>query len=87
MYLEVSRTMQNEIYVQEDEINTANKIIIAASELDNHTERIVNYSTDSEISIIIVLFNVIDIDGNIVLSRVWLIDPSETDQSVLVGRG
>ncbi len=65
---------------QEDEINKSHQIIIVASELDNHTERIVNYLSDSEIPINIVFFKVLNINGNRIISRAWLSDPADTDE-------
>ena len=65
---------------QEDEINKSHQIIIVASELDNHTERIVNYLSDSDIPINIVFFKILNINGSKILSRAWLVDPADTDE-------
>ncbi|MCK4830521.1 DUF91 domain-containing protein [bacterium] len=79
-------TLANSLYskynveYQEDEINTSHQIIIVASELDSHTERIINYLSESEIPINIVFFKIFSVNGKRVLSRAWLTDPSETEQ-------
>lgn len=68
------------IEYQEDEINKSHQIIIVASELDNHTERIVDYLSDSTIPINIVFFKIININGVKILSRAWLTDPANIDE-------
>lgn len=57
------------------------RLVIVASELDESSERIVNYLADShELDINVVFFNVFDSDGNEYVTRAWLTDPEEQDE-------
>lgn len=70
--------------LDEDTLNESHQIIIVASELDASTERIVNYLNDKDIAINVVFFQVFEHAGQQLLSRVWLIDPSETQANVAI---
>lgn len=68
--------------LDEDTLNEAHQIIIVAAELDDSTERIVNYLNARDIAINVVFFQVFDHGGQQLLSRAWLIDPGETQSNV-----
>lgn len=56
-------------------------LVVVASELDDSSERIVNYLAEKhELSINVVFFNVFDVDGKHVVTRSWLTDPDEVDE-------
>lgn len=62
-----------------DAVNTSHNMVIVASELDDSSERIINYlSEQHDLSINAVFFNVFEADGNEFLGRAWLRDPMET---------
>jgi hypothetical protein len=67
------------IALDEDALNQAHQIIIVAAELDPSTERIVAYLNARDIAINVVFFQVFEHAGQQLLSRAWLIDPSETN--------
>jgi len=67
--------------LDEAELNQSHQIIIVAAKLDDATERIVNYLHSSDVAINVVFFQVFEHRGEQLLSRVWLIDPSETQIS------
>ena len=70
--------------LDEDSLNHAHQIIIVAAELDPSTERIVQYLSKSDIAINVLFFQVFEHGGQQLLSRAWLIDPSETQANVAV---
>jgi hypothetical protein len=70
--------------IDDDEVNTSHQIIIVAAELDNGTERIVNYLNDSDIPVNVIFFKVYEDGGNRYISRAWLIDPAETSDIIRV---
>lgn len=70
--------------LDEDTLNESHQIIIVAAELDASTERIINYLNARDIAINVVFFQVFDHGGQQLLSRAWLIDPSETQANVAV---
>ena len=64
--------------LDEDNLNTSHQIIIVASSLDPSTERIIGYLNDREIPINVLCFQVFTSDSGQIISRSWLIDPTET---------
>ncbi|RTL34822.1 MAG: DUF91 domain-containing protein [Burkholderiales bacterium] len=70
--------------LDEDSLNHAHQIVIVAAELDPSTERIVQYLNDRDIAINVLCFQVFEHGGQQLLSRAWLIDPSETQANVAV---
>lgn len=70
--------------LDEDSLNHAHQIVIVAAELDPSTERIVQYLNDRDIAINVLFFQVFEHGGQQLLSRAWLIDPSETQANVAV---
>ena len=67
--------------LDEAELNRSHQIIIVAAKLDDATERIVDYLHSKDVPINVVFFQVFEHGGEKLLSRVWLIDPSETQIS------
>jgi len=70
--------------LDEDSLNSAHQIIIVASELDASTERIVAYLNERDIAINVLFFKVFEHAGGKLISRVWMIDPGETQANVSV---
>jgi len=66
------------IKLEEDELNSSHQIAIVTSELDSSTERIIQYLNDLNVPINAVKFRVFKEKDNRYLSRVWFIDPAET---------
>jgi uncharacterized protein YeaO (DUF488 family) len=69
--------------LDEESLNESHQIVIVAGELDDSTERIVNYLNARDIAINVVFFKVFEHEGQQLLSRVWLIDPGETQANVV----
>lgn len=66
-----------------EQINQRHELIIVASELDNSTERIINYLTDNYgVPINAVFFRFFRDDGRDYLARTWLIEPEEAERKV-----
>lgn len=63
--------------------NQPHQIIIVASELDPSTERIVTYLSERDIPINVLFFQVFQNADEQLLSRAWLIDPSETQTNAV----
>jgi hypothetical protein len=68
--------------LDEDALNASHQIIIVAAALDAATERIIAYLNARDIAINAVFFQVFDHGDAQLLSRAWLIDPSETQANV-----
>jgi len=68
--------------LDEETLNESHQIIIVAAELDASTERIVSYLNARDIANNVVFFQVFEHEGQQLLSRAWLIDPSETQANV-----
>lgn len=64
--------------LDEEALNQSHQIIIVAAELDDTTERIIGYLNARDIAINAVFFQVFQHGKEQLLSRAWLIDPSET---------
>lgn len=64
----------------EEELNTAHHIVIAASSLDESTERIVRYLSDRGLPINVLFFQVFRSGSDLLLSRTWLLDPVQSQQ-------
>lgn len=70
--------------LEAESLNSTHQIIVVASELDESTERIVGYLNQRDIAINVVFFQVFEHAGERLLSRAWLIDPSETQENAAV---
>ncbi len=68
--------------LEEHEWNQSHQIVIVAAELDDSTERIAEYLSDAGIPINVLCFQVFEHGGEKLLSRAWLVDPSETPVAV-----
>lgn len=69
--------------LNEEALNESHQIVIVASELDPSTERIIGYLNDRDVAINAVFFQVFEHGADQLLSRAWLIDPSETQANVV----
>jgi hypothetical protein len=72
--------------LDEDSLNSSHQIIIVAAELDDSTERIVGYLNARDIAINVVFFKVFQNGDDQLLSRAWLIDPTETQENAATSR-
>ena len=70
------------VVLDEETLNQSHQIILVAAELDNSTERIINYLNARDIAINAIFFQVFQYDNEKLLSRAWLIDPGETQANV-----
>lgn len=70
--------------LDEEALNESHQIILVAAELDDSTERIIQYLNDRDIAINVMFFQVFDNGGEQLLSRAWMIDPGETQANVAV---
>ncbi len=69
-------------------LNESHELVVVAGELDDSTERIVNYLADEYgVAVNAVFFRFFRDGGNEYLSRVWLIDPGEAEAKVVEKRG
>jgi len=64
--------------LDEATINQSHQIAIVAASLDTSSERIVAYLHKPDIPINVLCFQVFDTGSEQLLSRVWLLDPTET---------
>lgn len=65
---------------QPDELNDSHKLVLVASELDDSSERIIDYLSDEYgVSINAVFFRFFRDGGREYLSRAWLIDPDRVE--------
>jgi hypothetical protein len=64
-----------------EEFNESHRLIVVASELDNSTERIINYLSANGIPINAIFFRYFKEDKNEYLARSWLIDPFIEEES------
>ncbi len=68
----------------EEDLNASHQIILVAAELDESTERIIQYLNERDIAINVLFFQVFQHGSDQLLSRAWLIDPGETQANVAV---
>ena len=67
--------------LDEDSLNHSHQIIVVAASIDDSTERIVGYLNDRGIPINVLFFQVFNHHTEQLLSRVWLLDPMQTQAS------
>ncbi len=74
--------------LDDDALNASHQIILVAAELDDATERIIQYLNSRDIAINVLFFQVFQLGDEQLLSRAWLIDPGETqtNATTLSGR-
>jgi hypothetical protein len=85
--LEVDFQQRFGTVLDEETLNHAHQIIIVAAELDPASERIVGYLNERDIAINVVFFQVFQHGDQQLLSRVWLIDPGETQANAAAAKG
>ena len=71
--------------LEEESLNQNHQIIIVASTLDSSTERIVAYLSERDIAINVLCFQIFSHGSEQLLSRAWLIDPTETQVNAATG--
>ncbi|HVB16381.1 MAG TPA: hypothetical protein VNF04_07605 [Stellaceae bacterium] len=64
--------------LDEETLNQNHQIVIVAASLDASSERIVSYLNQRDIPINVLCFQVFDTGSEQLLSRAWLLDPTET---------
>jgi hypothetical protein len=64
--------------LEDEAVNASHQIVIVASELDPSTERIVNYLSERDIAINTLFFQVFELGDQQIITRHWLVDPTET---------
>lgn len=64
--------------LDEETLNESHQIVLVAAELDDATERIIQYLNKRDIPINVLFFQVFQHGADQLLSRAWLIDPGET---------
>lgn len=67
--------------LEEENLNQSHQIVIVASELDDATERIINYLADRGVAINVIFFEVFSDGKEQFLSRRWFVDPAEVQSS------
>ncbi|WP_421908582.1 DUF91 domain-containing protein [Methanolacinia petrolearia] len=71
-----------------EKINQEHDMIIVCSELDNETERILNYLSDNyNVPVNVAFFRFFSDSGSEYLSRSWLIDPKEAEERLSYSKG
>ncbi len=71
-----------------DSLNENHELVIVAGELDNSTERIINYLSDEYgVAVNAVFFRFLKDEDREYLSRVWLIDPTEVETKAIEKHG
>jgi hypothetical protein len=68
--------------LDEETLNESHQIVLVAAELDDATERIIQYLNDRDIAINVLFFQVFQHGADQLLSRAWLIDPGVTQANV-----
>lgn len=64
-----------------DTVNDDHQLLIVAPELDDSSERIVNYlAEERDLAINVVFFNLFQLDGRELVGRAWLKDPAEVEE-------
>lgn len=71
------------VALDEDSLNSSHQIILVAAELDDSSERIINYLNARDIAINVIFFQVFQHGDEQILSRAWLLDPAETQINVI----
>ncbi|HET9956060.1 MAG TPA: endonuclease NucS domain-containing protein [Polyangiaceae bacterium] len=64
--------------LDEEALNQNHQIVIVAGSLDASSERIIGYLSGRGISINVLCFEVFALNGELLLSRAWLLDPIES---------
>ena len=67
--------------LESDALNQSHQIVIVAAELDASSERIVAYLSDRDVAINVLCFQVFQLGDQQVISRAWLLDPTDVPQA------
>lgn len=68
--------------LEEENLNQSHQMVIVASELDDATERIIQYLTERGIAINAVFFEVFSDGAEQYLSRRWFVDPAKVQSGI-----
>jgi uncharacterized protein YeaO (DUF488 family) len=63
-------------------LNRDHLMVIVATELDNSTERIVKFLSKRNLNINVLFFQVFEDENGLLLSRAWMVDPTEVQATV-----
>jgi len=69
-----------------DSLNEAHELLVVAAELDDSTERIINYLTEFGVAVNAVFFRFFKDGNDEYLSRAWLIEPDQAEAKVVEKR-
>ena len=69
-----------------EEVNDSHDLVVVAAQLDDSTERIINYLTEYGVAINAVFFRFFKDGGNEYLSRAWLIAPDKAEAKLIEKR-
>lgn len=75
------------IALDEEELNATHQVVIVAAELDESSERIVAYLNERGVSVNVLCFQVFSHGADQLISRAWLLDPTESQVSATAGAG
>ncbi len=64
--------------LDEETLNESHQIVVVAAHIDDSTTRIIRYLSDRDIAINVLCFQVFGLGEDRLLSRAWLLDPTET---------
>ena len=65
-----------------ESLNSSHELVVVASQLDDSTERIINYLTEFGVAINAVFFKFFKDNENEYLSRAWLIEPEQAEAKI-----
>jgi hypothetical protein len=66
----------------EEALTRDHLMVIVATELDNSTERIVKFLSKRNLNINVLFFQVFEDENGLLLSRAWMVDPTEVQATV-----
>lgn len=72
--------------LEAESLNQSHQIVIVAAELDASSERIVAYLSDRDIAINVLCFQVFELGDQQLISRVWLLDPTDAPQATATSK-
>src|SRR5690606_407827 len=67
--------------LEADALNQSHQVVIVATELDASSERIVGYLSERDIAINVLCFQVFQLGAQQLISRAWMLDPTEAPQA------
>lgn len=72
--------------LEAESLNQSHQIVIVAAGLDASSERIVAYLSDRDIAINVLCFQVFQLGDQQLISRVWLLDPTDAPQATTTSK-